>query len=116
MGNYKILQAKIEDMRIDLSELKERYYEVKAPISLNSFDCAKCGAHLQITSRDEKFIICEYGNTPFLMTFKLNRYLITYYIIYCLQNKYYAVGHIFFNSSLVDSQFLLFIIAFKALL
>ncbi len=67
MGNYRILQAKINAMGKKFADLKNKFFEVKAPLTLNSFNCSECGATLNITSKEEKFIICEHCNTPFLM-------------------------------------------------
>jgi len=67
MGNYRILQAKFNAMGKDINELKTRFFEVKSPLTLNSFECSECGATLNITSKEGKFIICEHCNTPFLM-------------------------------------------------
>lgn len=67
MGNYRILQAKINVMGKKFEDLKNKFFEVKAPLTLNSFNCSECGATLNITSKEEKFIICEHCDTPFLM-------------------------------------------------
>ena len=67
MGNYRILQAKFNALGKDINELKARYFEVKSPLTLNSFECSECGATLKITSKDDRFIICEHCSTPFLM-------------------------------------------------
>ncbi|MFX0001204.1 MAG: HEAT repeat domain-containing protein [Candidatus Hermodarchaeota archaeon] len=67
MGNYRILQAKLNAIGKDIDKLKTKYFEVKAPLSLTSFNCSECGATLKITSKEEKFIICEHCDTPFLM-------------------------------------------------
>jgi len=67
MGNYRILQAKLNAIGKDIDKLKAKYFEVKAPLSLNSFECSECGATLNITSKEAKFIICEHCSTPFLM-------------------------------------------------
>jgi DNA-directed RNA polymerase subunit RPC12/RpoP len=67
MGNYRVLQAKINAMGKKFEDLKSRFFEVKAPLMLTSFDCSECGATLNITSKDEKFIICDHCSTPFLM-------------------------------------------------
>ncbi|MHA1284380.1 MAG: HEAT repeat domain-containing protein [Promethearchaeota archaeon] len=65
--NYRILQAKLNVLGKSIEDLKNRFFEVKAPLTLDSFECSECGATLKITSKDEKFIICEHCNTPFLM-------------------------------------------------
>ena len=67
MGNYRILQAKFNMLGKDINELKARFFEVKSPLTLNSFECSECGATLNITSKEEKFIICDHCSTPFLM-------------------------------------------------
>ena len=67
IGNYRILQAKLNVMGEDIEKLKAKYFEVKAPLTLTSFNCSECGANLNIKSTEEKFIICEYCRTPFLM-------------------------------------------------
>ncbi|UCC20996.1 MAG: hypothetical protein JSV62_06855 [Promethearchaeota archaeon] len=67
MGNYRILQAKLNTIGKDIDKLKAKYFEVRAPLNLTSFDCSECGATLNITSKEEKFIICEHCDTPFLM-------------------------------------------------
>ena len=67
MGNYRVLQTKINAMGKKFEDLKSRFFEVKAPLTLNSFECSECGATLNITSKDEKFIICDHCSTPFLM-------------------------------------------------
>lgn len=67
MGDSRILQAKLNAMGKDIDKLKTKYFEVKAPLTLNSFECSECGATLNITSKEEKFIICEHCSTPFLM-------------------------------------------------
>jgi len=72
MGNYRILQAKFNALGKDINELKARFFEVKSPLTLNSFECSECGATLNITSREEKFIICEHCSTPFLMEWQKN--------------------------------------------
>ncbi len=72
MGNYRILQAKITTMGKNIENLKNKFFEVKAPLSLTSFDCSECGATLNITSNEEKFIICEHCDTPFLMEWQRN--------------------------------------------
>lgn len=66
-GNYRVLQAKFNALGKDINELKAKFFEVKSPLTLNSFECSECGATLNITSKDEKFIICEHCSTPFLM-------------------------------------------------
>ncbi len=66
-GNYRILQAKINSIGKNIENLKNKFFEVKAPLTLNSFNCSECGATLNITSKEEKFIICEHCDTPFLM-------------------------------------------------
>jgi len=72
MGNYRILQAKFNALGKDISELKTKVFEVKSPLTLNSFECSECGATLNITSKDEKFIICDHCSTPFLMEWQKN--------------------------------------------
>ncbi|MEE9377281.1 MAG: hypothetical protein V3V33_04510 [Candidatus Lokiarchaeia archaeon] len=67
MGNYRVLQAKINAMGKKFEDLKSRFFEVKAPLTLTSFNCSECGATLNIISKGEKFIICEHCDTPFLM-------------------------------------------------
>ncbi|MBA7521459.1 hypothetical protein ES705_13566 [subsurface metagenome] len=67
MGNYRILQAKFNALGKDINKLKARFFEVKSPLTLNSFECSECGATLNITSKEEKFIICDHCSTPFLM-------------------------------------------------
>ncbi|UCC20997.1 MAG: hypothetical protein JSV62_06860 [Promethearchaeota archaeon] len=67
MGNYRILQAKLNTIGKDIDKLKAKYFEVRAPLNFTSFDCSECGATLNITSKEEKFIICEHCDTPFLM-------------------------------------------------
>ncbi|MFX0001206.1 MAG: hypothetical protein ACFE88_13925 [Candidatus Hermodarchaeota archaeon] len=67
IGNYRILQAKLNALGKDINKLKAKYFEVKAPLTLNSFNCSECGATLKISSKKEKLIVCEYCTTPFLM-------------------------------------------------
>lgn len=67
IGNYRILQAKFNALGKDIDKLKTKFFEIKAPLTLTSFDCSECGATLNITSNEEKFIICEHCDTPFLM-------------------------------------------------
>jgi len=67
MGNYRILQAKITTIGKSIENLKNKFFEVKAPLTLTSFNCSECGATLNITSKEEKFIICGHCDTPFLM-------------------------------------------------
>lgn len=67
IGNYKILQAKISAMGKNIDKLNTKYFEVKAPLTLTSFNCSECGATLNIISKKEKFIICGHCDTPFLM-------------------------------------------------
>ncbi|KKL98682.1 hypothetical protein LCGC14_1821970 [marine sediment metagenome] len=72
MGNYKILQAKISTMGKSIENLKSKFFEVKAPLTLSSFNCSECGATINISSKEEKFIICEHCDTPFLMEWQKN--------------------------------------------
>jgi len=67
MGNHRILQAKLNAMGRDINKLSSKFFEVKAPLTMNSFSCSECGATLNITSKEEKFVICEHCDTPFLM-------------------------------------------------
>ena len=67
MGNYRILQTKLNALGKDINNLKAKYFEVKAPITLNSFECSECGATLNISSKEEKFLICDHCDTPFLI-------------------------------------------------
>ena len=67
MGNYRILQAKINAMGKKIENFKYRFFEIKAPLTLNSFNCSECGATLNVTSKEEKFIIYDHFSTPFLM-------------------------------------------------
>ncbi|MHA1756494.1 MAG: hypothetical protein ACTSVV_06975, partial [Promethearchaeota archaeon] len=71
LANYRILQEKINALGKNIENLKKRYFEVKAPPTLKSFNCPECGAKLNITSNEEKFIICEYCSTPFLIEWQL---------------------------------------------
>ncbi|MFX0001203.1 MAG: hypothetical protein ACFE88_13910 [Candidatus Hermodarchaeota archaeon] len=67
IGNFGILKAKIQAMGKDINNLRHKFYEVRAPLTLASFNCSECGATLNIRSKEEKFIICEHCDTPFLM-------------------------------------------------
>ena len=67
MGNHRLLQAKLNAMGKDINNLKTKYFEVKAPLTLTSFNCSECGATLNISSKEDKFVICEHCDTPFLM-------------------------------------------------
>ncbi|MHA1197352.1 MAG: hypothetical protein ACTSRH_14140 [Promethearchaeota archaeon] len=75
LGNYKILQAKLNVIGKDINKLKTRFFEIKVSISLTLFNCSQCGATLNIISREEKFIIYEHCDTPFLLKWKKNETL-----------------------------------------
>jgi len=70
MKHYKMIEEKIKDMDEDISKLEQKFYEIKAPLTLDTFDCPKCGANLNIISKNEEIIICKYCKTPFLINWQ----------------------------------------------